>query len=241
MRKDPDSVPLIVVVDDETDVITMIDSYFSTRQMNVLGGANSRDLHRILRDEHPDLILLDLGLGSENGIDLALDIRKNSSLPLIIISGRDTTADKVVALELGADDYVTKPFELAELYARVRTVLRRVRPHVADVVAVTLEFDQFVFQPDRRRLMNADGLEVALTSGELHLLELLLSHPHRILSRDQLLEWLHGRDAGPFDRSVDMQITRLRRKLGDDPAQPRLIKTVRGSGYWFAPTVKRSP
>lgn len=234
-----EDMPTIVVIDDEKDIVSMIDAYFSARQMRVRGGSSGADMRRLLHEEHPDLILLDLGLGGENGIDLAREVRDHSELPMIVISGRDATVDKVVALELGADDYVTKPFELAELYARVRSVLRRSHASEAESAPASYEFAGFSFHPEQRKLIDHEGHDVTLTSGELQMLELLLNHPNRVLSRDQLLEWLHGRSAGPFDRSVDMQIARLRRKLHDDPTEPHLIKTVRGSGYWFAPVVRK--
>lgn len=233
-----DAEATVIVVDDEAEIVAMVVAYLGQRQMRVLGGANGSDLRRLLRDEQPDVVLLDLGLGSESGIDLARELRASSDVPLIVISGRDDTMDKVVALELGADDYLTKPFELAELHARVRSLLRRSRLRDEDAIA-GYEFEQFRYLPEQRRLTDHDGQTVALTAGELQLLELLLEHPNRVLSRDQLLAWIHGRDAGPFDRSIDMQVARLRRKLGDDPADPVLIKTVRGSGYWFSPTVKK--
>lgn len=234
-----EDLPTIIVVDDEVDIVAMIDAYFSARQMRVRGGSSGADMRRLLRDERPDLILLDLGLGGENGIDLAREVREGSELPMIVISGRDATVDKVVALELGADDYVTKPFELAELYARVRSLLRRSHSGESEPAAAAYEFADFTFHPHQRKLVDRDEREIPLTSGELQMLELLLTHPNRVLTRDQLLEWLHGRSAGPFDRSVDMQVARLRRKLGDDPSDPELIKTVRGSGYWFAPQVRK--
>jgi two-component system OmpR family response regulator len=190
-----EAVPTIVVVDDESDIVTMINAYFSARQMRVRGGANGADLRRLLREEHPDLILLDLGLKGENGIDLAREVHEASALPLIVISGRDATADKVVALELGADDYVTKPFELAELYARVRSVLRRSQSSESEPSATPLEFAGFTFHPEQRKLIDSERHEVPLTSGELHMLELLITHPHRVLTRDQLLEWLHANSA----------------------------------------------
>lgn len=232
--------PTVLVIDDEPDIVDMIGSYFQARQMRVVGGSNGADLRRLLREVTPALVLLDLGLPGENGIDLAREVREHSGLPLIIVSGRDATVEKVVALELGADDYVTKPFELAELYARSRSLLRRAQPGAQAGHAPALSFEGFTFHPEQRSLLDALGRVVELTAGELQLLELLLAHPHRVLSRDQLLEWTHGRSAGPFDRSVDMQVARLRRKLGDDPAAPRLIKTVRGAGYWFSPSVTRS-
>jgi two-component system, OmpR family, response regulator len=234
------AIPTVLVIDDEPDIVDMIASYFESRQMHVVGGGSGADLRRLLREASPDLVLLDLGLPGENGIDLAREVREHSALPLIIVSGRDATVEKVVALELGADDYVTKPFELAELYARSRSVLRRAQPNPHGGASPTLCFEGFSFHPEQRSLIDADGRAIELTAGELQLLELLLSHPHRVLSRDQLLEWTHGRMAGPFDRSVDMQVARLRRKLGDDPSSPRLIKTVRGAGYWFSPTVTRA-
>ncbi|MCE5232421.1 MAG: response regulator transcription factor [Mizugakiibacter sp.] len=236
-----ESIPTIAVIDDEVDIVDLVEAYFGQRRTQVLTGHSGSDLRRIMGERRVDLVLLDLGLPGEDGIDLARELRRTTSVPIIILSGRADTVDKVLALELGADDYVTKPFELAELYARARSVLRRAQQARTTVDEPCMRFSGFAFYPRQRRLQARDGTTVELTSGELQMLEVFLYHPNRLLSRDQILEWTRGRDGGPFDRSVDMQIGRLRRKIETDPAAPQLIKTVRSQGYWFSANVERLP
>lgn len=236
-----ESAPIIAVIDDEIEIVDLVEAYLAQRHMRVVGGHSGTDLRRILAEQKVDLVMLDLGLQGEDGTDLARELRRTTTVPIIILSGRAATIDKVLALELGADDYVTKPFELAELFARVRSVLRRAQQVRAVADEPSLRFAGYVFYPRQRRLQARDGTTVELTSGELQMLEVFLYHPNRLLSRDQILEWTRGRESGPFDRSVDMQIGRLRRKIEADAGVPQLIKTVRGQGYWFSATIERVP
>ena len=196
-----------------------------------------------------DVVLLDLGLPGEDGLDLARYLRERWNGPIIIVSGRGETIDRVVGLEVGADDYVTKPFDLRELLARVKSVMRRVGPGHGPVAAqgaesalagpVRYAFDGWTLDTGARRLLAADGAEVQLTRGEFDLLVALVERPQRVVSRDQLMEIIYNRDAGPFDRTIDVQIGRLRKKIEEDLAQPRIIKAVRGLGYQFAVEVTR--
>ena len=188
-----------------------------------------------------DIVLLDLGLPREDGLDLTRYLRAHWGGAIIIVTGRGESVDRVVGLELGADDYVTKPFDLRELLARVRSVLRRSAPALAETAgnATAIEFAGFRLDPDARLLTEPQGSPVTLTTGEYELLCIFLDHPNRVLSRDQLMGLMHGRDAGPFDRAIDVQIGRLRRKVERDPAKPELIKSVRGAGYLFAARVQR--
>lgn len=236
----------VVVIDDEPDIVAAIEQYFGERGVEVRGGRGGADLRRLLASKPCDLVLLDLGLPGESGIDLARELVANNGVPVIIMSGRGTTVDRVLALELGADDYVGKPFELPELLARVRTVLRRAaRSRVAEgrhdavVADRQLSFGSFRYTPERRELQDAAGQRIELTGGELQLLEVFLEHPNRILSRERILDLTHGRSVGPFDRSVDMQVRRLRAKIEPEPARPTLIQSVRGEGYRFCATVTR--
>ena len=197
--------------------------------------------HALAADTSVDLILLDLGLPGEDGFDLTRYLRQHWHGPIIIVTGRGESVDRVVGLELGADDYVTKPFDLRELLARVRTVLRRTSERSSSSAAngSTLLFSGFRLDPGSHSLIDPHGKLVDLTTGEFALLKILLEHPNRVLSRDDLMTGLHGRDAGPFDRAIDVQISRLRRKIEIDPARPEIIKSVRGAGYLFAAQVQR--
>ena len=194
----------------------------------------------------PALVLLDLGLPGEDGFSIARQLREHWRCGLIIVTGRGDSVDKVVGLEVGADDYVTKPFDLRELLARVKSVLRRTTPAEASAPAVpghhgatqgVLGFAGWKLDMPARRLLDPQGLEVSLTSGEFDLLCAFAKHPGRVLSRDFLLEQTRGREAGPFDRTIDTQVGRLRRKLGDDGDDPRIIKSVRSAGYILIPPV----
>jgi DNA-binding response OmpR family regulator len=186
------------------------------------------------------LITLDLNLGKENGLDLAREIRKDRSTPIIMLTGKGDAIDRVVGLELGADDYLAKPFELRELVARVRAVLRRTtgsNPSPAKGQRYGLE--GWIFDVDRRSLKRESGEEQDLTTSEFNLLEAFVKRPHRVLSRDDIMDILKGHDWSPLDRSIDNLIARLRRKIEVEPDRPRLIKTVRGVGYTFAAEAKR--
>ncbi len=197
-----------------------------------------------MRDDPPALVLLDLGLPGEDGFTIARQLREHWHSGLVIVTGRGDAVDKVVGLEVGADDYVTKPFDLRELLARIKAVLRRV---AAPAPAVTpaapaaargrLRFAGWLLDVDARRLSNTEGRDVALTSGEFDLLSTFAQHPGRVLSRDFLLESTRGREAAPFDRTIDVQVGRLRRKLEPDAVEPQIIKSVRGAGYILVPAV----
>ena len=242
--------PHVVVVDDEAEVRSLLSRYLSTQSLRVSTAADGGELRALVRSGPVDVVLLDLGLGSEDGLDLLRELRREWHGAVIIVSGRGEAVERIVGLEIGADDYVTKPFDLRELLARIRSVLRRAAGHAPPPAAVAsaeasagkspaLLFSGFRLEPDARRLLDADGAEVALTTGEFDLLLALARAGQRVLSRDQLMNALHGRDAGPFDRAIDAQVGRLRRKLGDPPEQPVLIKSVRGAGYLFAAEVRR--
>ncbi|WIG54600.1 MAG: hypothetical protein OJF61_000386 [Rhodanobacteraceae bacterium] len=232
----------LLVVDDDAGVLDLLRRYFSGQGFEVSVAANGAEMRDALARLSVDLVMLDLGLPGEDGFDLTRQLRKSWDGALIIITGRGESVDRVVGLELGADDYVTKPFELRELLARVRSVLRRATPSAvtADVAnEPAFQFGNFLLTPQSRMLRTADGKAIALTTGEYELLRVLAEHPNRVLSRDDLMEHIHGRNAGPFDRAIDVQIGRLRRKVESDPANPELIKSVRGAGYVFSARVYR--
>ncbi len=226
----------IAIVDDEPDITQLLAGYLSRQGFRVSELASGHALTALMPTDPPDLVLLDLGLPGEDGFAIARNLREHWRCGLIILTGRGDAVDKVVGLEIGADDYVTKPFDLRELLARIKAVLRRLAPAgaVPEAPAAARErlcFDQWEIDVPARQLGSTDGRQVALTAGEFDLLCVLARHAGRVLSRDFLLEQTRGRDAAPFDRTIDVQIGRLRRKLDDDPDEPRLIKAVRGAGY----------
>jgi len=233
----------IAVVDDETDITRLLAGYLGSQGFRVTELHSGRALLDLMPADAPALVLLDLGLPGEDGFAIARQLREHWQCGLVIVSGRGDSIDKIVGLEVGADDYVTKPFELRELLARIKAVLRRLTPtdSAPSAAAVParekLRFAEWSLDVAARRLCDAQGREVALTSGEFDLLCTFVRHPGRVLSRDFLLEQTRGREAGPFDRTVDVQIGRLRKKLERDADDPQLIKSVRGAGYILVPPV----
>ncbi len=237
--------PLVVlVVDDDEDIRDLVANYLGSQGLLVFEAASEAELLASFAKNAPDVILLDVNLGSEDGFAIARRLRSHWIGGLLMVTGRGDTIDRVVGLEIGADDYITKPFELRELLARIRSVSRRSVQTSVQAQAETehppvLRFDQFALDAGRRELRSADGTTIALTTGEYELLLVLCEQSGRILSRDQILQQTHHRDAGPFDRTIDVQIGRLRRKLGDNGKEPRIIKSVRGAGYLLAVAVSR--
>jgi DNA-binding response OmpR family regulator len=230
----------LLIVDDDPGLLDLLRRYFLGQGFTVSTAANGVEMRAVLARTTIDLVLLDLGLPGEDGFELTRQLRKRWSGALIIITGRGESVDRVVGLELGADDYVTKPFDLRELLARVRSVLRRsAAPSGTAAATTTFSFADFRLDPTSRTLSDARGAVIALTTGEYELLHVLVSHPNRVLSRDDLMGHIHGRSAGPFDRSIDVQVARLRRKIESDPSSPELIKSVRGAGYLFSARVSR--
>jgi two-component system OmpR family response regulator len=233
----------LLIVDDDPDIAALIVRYFGTHGFGVVAAADGNEMRRVLAAQPIDVVLLDLGLPGEDGLELTRYLREHWHGAVIIVTGRGESVDRVVGLELGADDYVTKPFDLRELLARIRSVLRRIAerstPPKAPKVAPVFRFGEFRLDPATRELRNARGELIVLTTGEYDLLIVLLEHPNRVLSRDDLMTWLHGRDMGPYDRAIDVQIGRLRRKIEVDAANALIIKSVRGAGYLFATPVQR--
>ena len=230
----------ILVVDDDPKVRTLLRRCFEGEGIAVSEAKDGRELQAQLDRQHISLITLDLNLGVENGLDLARQVRKERNVPIIMLTGKGDAIDRVVGLELGADDYLVKPFELRELLARVRAVLRRSSTAaIPEPSGQRFEFEGWVFDVNRRDLSRETGEAVDLTTGEFNLLEAFVKRPHRVLSRDDLMDLLKGHNWSPLDRSIDNLIARLRKKIEPDPDHPRLIKTVRGVGYTFAVEVKR--
>lgn len=230
----------IAVLDDELDITLLLANYLKPHGYRVTQLQNGRALMELMRTDPPMLVLLDLGLPGEDGFSIARQLREHWRCGLVIVTGRGDAVDKVVGLEVGADDYVTKPFDLRELLARIKAVLRRVTPAEplpSTASSTALRFVGWELDTAARRLLNPQHQEVALTTGEFDLLCAFSKSPGRVLSRDFLLEQTRGREAAPFDRTIDVQIGRLRKKLETDPEDPQILKSVRGAGYIFVPTV----
>jgi DNA-binding response OmpR family regulator len=236
------SSPHLLVVDDDPGVLDLLRRYFTGQGFEVSTAANGAEMRSALTRTDVDLMLLDLGLPGEDGFELTRQLRLSWNGALIIITGRGESVDRVVGLELGADDYVTKPFELRELLARVRSVLRRAASTAAaggETGGSVLHFTDLRLDLLARTLHTSGGKAIALTTGEYELLRVFVEFPNRVLTRDDLMDQIHGRSAGPFDRAIDVQVARLRRKIEADPANPELIKSVRGAGYVFSARVSR--
>ncbi len=237
-----EQLPHILIVDDDRDIRDLLARFLERNRFRVTTARDGRDARRAWINGHYQLVVLDLMLPGESGLDLARWMRSQGNVPIIMLTAMGDETDRIIGLELGADDYVPKPFNPRELMARMRAVMRRTaerdeRKPEGDVRV--LRFAGWVLEPLRRRLLNPDGVEVPLTGGEYELLLALLDRANRVLTRDMLLDLLRGRQAGPFDRAIDVAISRLRRKLEDDGRNAQVIKTVRGGGYVLAADVER--
>ena len=224
----------VLAVDDDPDVTDLIADYFGAHGFRVSAAHSAEQMRALLKRDKVDLVLLDVGLPDADGIGVARNLREHWQGAVIIVSGRGELVDRVVGLEVGADDYVTKPFELRELLARAKTVLRRASAAPTANTREILTFAGWRIDLQARSLTSPAGREVSLTTGEFDLLSVFVTNPHRVLSRDQLMELTRNRAAGPYDRVIDVQVGRLRRKLEDDGGEPALVKSVRGTGYLFA-------
>lgn len=235
----------ILVVDDDQRIRTMLRRYLVEEGFRVSEAADGSAMRAALDGEKTDLVLLDLMMPGEDGLSLARQVRQRSDIPIIMLTGKGDLIDRVAGLEAGADDYIAKPFHLREVLARIRTVLRRGRAptqasHTGSPDAQeTLVFQGWRLDLVRRELRRAGGEAVPLTTGEFELLRVFAGHPNRVLSRDQLMSLVKGQDWAAYDRAIDAQVVRLRKKIESDPASPTLIKTVRAAGYVFATTVTK--
>ena len=230
----------IVVCDDEPDIRDTVSEYLEGKGYSVTPAAGGAALREIVDAKHVDVVILDLRMPGEDGLSLARYLREHSSVAIIMLTGSAEIVDRVVGLEVGADDYVAKPVDLRELLARVKAVLRRTagRERIAEKVEAkgeySLQFGNCRFFPDTHKLFNAEGTEIAITPMESQLLKVFSEHRGRILNRDQLLELAHDRGWEPFDRSIDIRISRLRKKIELDASKPEVIRTVRGVGYIYS-------
>jgi two-component system phosphate regulon response regulator OmpR len=235
----------ILVVDDDVRIRQMLIRYFQQEGYRVTAVADGPAMRARLNETPVDVILLDVVMPGEDGLTLAREIRAMSDVGIIMLTGRDELLDRVVGLEVGADDYVAKPFHLREVLARVKSLLRRRRPAPAPTVRSSdsaenvIRFDGWLLDTARRRLVSPRGDDVALTSGEFDLLAALAKHPGRVLSREALMDHTRGRGLKAFDRTIDAQIARLRKKIEPDPKNPTIVKSIRAVGYVFTAKVNR--
>ena len=227
----------ILVVDDSREIRDPLVKYLQKSGYRAMGAESAAVARKHMRAHAFDLIVLDVMMPGEDGFSFCRSLRESSDVPVLFLTARGEDVDRIVGIELGADDYVVKPFNPRELLARVGAILRRVNalpPGQQQPAAASIKFDRWTLDTRRRELVGSDGVGVALSSGEYRLLQVLLERPNLTLTRDQLLDLTRGRDATLFDRSIDNAIMWLRRKIEDDPRNPRIIKTVWGGGYIFA-------
>ena len=233
----------LLIVDDDREIRDLLSRFLRRQGFRVDTARDGREMYRALADWQIDLVVLDRMLPGEDGLSLCRDLRVKSRIPIVMLTVLGAETDRIVGLEVGADDYLVKPFHPHELLARIKAVLRRVQDSSlsgASSKDTVLRFAGWKLDRTRRRLESSEGLNVALSDGEFDLLVAFAEHPQRVLSREQLLDLSRGRSPAPFDRSVDMQVGRLRRKIETHPDAPELIKTVRGRGYIFTPPVENS-
>jgi len=233
----------LLVVDDDRQLRELLTRFLGKHGYRVTSARDGQEMWQALKDWRIDLVVLDLMLPGDDGLTLCRRLRADSSLPIIMLTAMGEETDRIVGIEMGADDYLPKPFNPRELLARIKAVLRRTQEAALETgprADAPLRFAGWRLDPLQRKLESPDRVVVELSGGEFDLLLAFAEHPRRVLSRDQLLDLSRGRAAVPFDRSVDVQVGRLRRKIEADPKDPQLIKTVRGGGYLFTPEVERT-
>jgi two-component system phosphate regulon response regulator OmpR len=228
----------VLVVDDDADVRRMLVDYLSAHDYEVAAASNGAEMRVAIERQVPDVVLLDVGLPGEDGLALARYLRERHSLGIIMVTAADGIVDRVVGLEMGADDYVAKPFDPRELRARLKSVLRRLKGDAAPAVErVRPRIGRCTLDLEARRLLDSSGTDVGITAMEFDLLKTFVEHPNKVLTRDRLLTLTRNREWEPFDRSIDIRIARLRRKVEVDPDNPLAIQTIRGAGYMYVPPV----
>ncbi|HEX2215425.1 MAG TPA: response regulator [Xanthobacteraceae bacterium] len=238
--------PHILVVDDHRDIRESLSRYLQKHEFRVTMAEDAAAARRLLRASAVDLVVLDIMMPGEDGLALCRYLRENTDLPVILLSAMGEETDRIVGLEMGADDYIGKPFNPRELLARIKAVMRRARSlpvgaarQLVGRPGERIGFDRWILDVGRRELSGEDGVAISLSTAEFALLSAFVNHPGMVLSRDQLLDLTRGRAAEVFDRSIDNQVSRLRRRIEADPKNPMLIKTVWGGGYAFAPEIRR--
>jgi two-component system, OmpR family, response regulator len=233
----------ILIVDDDAEIRHLLGRYLEKNGLRVVAVADGRAMWQALDKGSFDLVVLDLMLPGDDGLTLCRNLRVRSEVPVIMLTARGEETDRIVGLEMGADDYLPKPFSARELLARIKVILRRVRslpPNLRPEPDRQIHFGQWVLDTALRQLVGPDGVVIPIGGAEFRLLRIFLDHPNRVLNRDQLMELTRGKEADALDRSVDVQVSRLRRRLGDDPADPATIKTVRGEGYVLSVPVRKA-
>jgi two-component system, OmpR family, response regulator len=233
----------ILVVDDHREIRDLLAKYLARHEFRVSTAESAAKARRLLEVSAIDLVVIDIMMPGEDGLSLCRHLRATTEVPVIMLTAMAEDTDRVIGLEMGADDYVVKPFNPRELLARVKAVLRRTNSlprRQQRVDAEALRFDRWLLNVAQRELVGEDGIAIPLSTAEFLLLSALLSHPRMVLSRDQLLDLTRGRNATPFDRSIDNQVSRLRKKIEADPKEPALIKTVWGGGYMLTADVQRA-
>ncbi|MFG1360514.1 response regulator [Xanthobacter pseudotagetidis] len=229
----------LLIVEDDREIRALLSDFLAREGYEVLAAEDGAAMDRIIAAARPDLVVLDLMLPGEDGLSICRRLRSRSAVPILMLTARGEEIDRILGLEMGADDYLPKPFNPRELLARIRAVLRRADGAAAAAPARRLAFADFVADLDARSLSTPAGAPLELTSAEFELLACFVERPKRVLSRDQLLDWTRGRTADPFDRTIDVSVSRLRRKLASvDPQAAQLIKTVRNGGYLLAADVR---
>ncbi|TZG32463.1 response regulator transcription factor [Agrobacterium sp. B1(2019)] len=235
--------PSILIVEDDVEIRTLLAELLVAEGFIVIQSSNGRDMDDALSKAVPDLVILDLMLPGEDGLSICRRLRTTNAVPILMLTAKGDEIDRVVGLEVGADDYLVKPFSPRELTARIRAILRRVhmRNPVVTAPSRRFTFDNFVVDLDARQLSDIEGVPLILTSAEFDLLACFLNRPRRVLTRDQILDWTRGRSAEPFDRTVDVLISRLRKKFETASPGSNLINTVRNGGYLFTALVQQVP
>ncbi len=232
----------ILIVDDDDDIRSLLSEFLERNRLVAFQASDGEVMKKLLKSQPIDLVVLDLNLPGEEGLSLCRQLRASSNIPIIMLTAKTDPIDRVMGLETGADDYVCKPFEPLELLSRIRSVLRRTHQSGISegkaVESVSIHFSGWILDLTARHLLNPQGVVISLSGAEFRLLKMFLDRPNRILSRDQIMDMMHGRDAGAFDRSIDLQVSRLRQKIEEDQKLPVIIKTVRNEGYILATSVR---
>ena len=240
-----DKTDCILIVDDDPEIRRLLVDYLARNGFEAVAARDGREMWHALERHAVDLIVLDLMLPDSDGLTLCRDLRAKPgkpNLPVLMLTARGEDTDRIIGIEMGADDYLVKPFNPRELLARIKSILRRTRalpPNLTPEATRYLVFSGWTLDTAERLLTAPDNVATPLSGGEYRLLRILLDHPNRVLNRDQLTEMIHGREAEPFDRAIDVQVSRLRQRLRDDSREPALLKTVRGEGYVLASAVAR--